>query len=49
MEKSKSLMSRAYETPEIEEIMVEIPILTDKSPEDVGGGGMDNPSPEDPD
>lgn len=47
MEKTKSLMSRAYETPEIEEIFVETsPIMEDTAP---GGGGMDNPSPEDPD
>ena len=47
MEKSKSLMSRAYETPEIEEIMVETaPIMQYTGP---GGGGMDDPSPEDPD
>lgn len=47
MKKSTSLMSRAYETPEVEEIFVETsPILEQTTP---GGGGMDNPSPEDPD
>ena len=49
MEKSKSLMSRAYETPEIEEIIVETSPIMDGTNDGPGGGGMDNPSPEDPD
>ena len=50
MKKSKSLMSRAYETPEIEEIFVETsPIMEDTNTSGPGGGGMDDPSPEDPD
>jgi hypothetical protein len=49
MEKTKSLMSRAYETPEIEEIMVETSPVMEGTNTGPGGGGMDNPSPEDPD
>ena len=44
--------SFAYEAPGVEEIFVETsPVMVVSCPEyqDVGGGGMDNPSPEDPD
>ena len=42
-------MSRAYETPEIEEIFVETSPIMEVTPGGPGGGGMDDPSPEDPD
>ena len=50
MKKSTFLTSRAYETPEVEEILVEIPTVLEGSCDNyVCGGDMDDPTPEVPD